>query len=150
MSGGGGQDTEAYIERPLLYPNEIKKAIKPKGKNRKYGGCCIVFVGYEDPFYLPKFDTPSHPRFAECGSKFKEYVHNCTDISVVYMPVWTQRLLEYHKLYEAHTAKAKDELKEYEKEAILHNEQEQADLEAEFERNNVPVELMKLRRSLPK
>lgn len=141
MSGGGGQDTEAYIERPLLYPNEIKKAIKPKGKNRKYGGCCIVFVGYEDPFYLPKFDTPSHPRFAECGSKFKEYVHNCTDISVVYMPVWTQRLLEYHKLYDARTAKAKDELKEYEKEAILHNEQEQAELEAEFERNNVPVEL---------
>lgn len=139
--GGGGQDTEAYIERPLLYPNEIKKAIKPKGKNRKYGGCCIVFVGYEDPFYLPKFDTPSHPRFAECGSKFKEYVHNCTDISVVYMPIWTQRLLEYHKLYDARTAQAKDELKEYEKEIELQNEQEQAELEAEFERNNTPVEL---------
>lgn len=26
-NGGGGQDTEAYIERPLLYPNEIKKQL---------------------------------------------------------------------------------------------------------------------------
>lgn len=140
-NGGGGQDTEAYIERPLLYPNEIKKAIKPKGKNRKYGGCCIVFVGYEDPVYLPKFDTPSHPRFVECGSKHKEYVHNCTDVSVVYMPIWTQRLIEYHKMYDKHNTQSKEELKAYEEEVKIQNEQEQAELEAEFERNNVQIEL---------
>ena len=140
-NGGGGQDTEAYIERPLLYPNEIKKAIKPKGKTRKYGGSCIVFVGYEDPVYLPKFDTPSHPRFAECGSKYKEYVHNCTDVSVVYMPIWTQRLIEYHKMYDKHNTQSKEELKAYEEEVEIQKEQEQAELEAEFERNNVQIEL---------
>lgn len=140
-NGGGGQDTEAYIERPLLYPEEIKKAIKPKGKTRKYGGSCIVFVGYEEPVYLPKFDTPGHLRFAECGSKFKDYVHNNTYIEKVYAPVWEKRLADYTEMYEAHFSREKEDVAEYSKVQQQLKEEEQQALEAEFEGYNVQINL---------
>ena len=57
------------------------------------------------------------------------------------MPIWTQRLVEYHKMYDNHISKSNEELQKYKKEVEIQNEQEQAELEAEFERNNVQIEL---------
>lgn len=93
MQGGGGQDSENYVSRPLLYPNEIKRAVKPRGKSRKYGGKCIIFVGYNDPFYLDKYDTLSHPKISECGSKFNTEL--CSDIKVVYADIYETRKQAY-------------------------------------------------------
>lgn len=95
MQGGGGQDSENYVSRPLLYPDEIPKAVKAKGKSRKYGGKCFVWVGYNDPFYLDKYDTLSHPRIADCGSKYD--VTLCTDIREVYGDIYEKRKSEYDK-----------------------------------------------------
>ena len=91
--GGGGQDSENYVSRPLLYPNEIKRAVKPRGRSRKYGGKCIIFVGYNDPFYLDKYDTLSHPKISECGSKFNTDL--CSDIRVVYADIYENRKQTY-------------------------------------------------------
>ena len=112
--GGGGQDTEAVAERPLLYPDEIKQAIKPKGESKKYGGNAIVFVGYEYPMFLPKFDTFNHPLFKECGSKYEGYTQNCTDVEKEYAPIWENRLKEYQKMYHEYAASEEASKKEYE------------------------------------
>lgn len=66
-TGGGGSDTEAITTRPLLYPDEIKEAVKPKGESIQYDGSCIVWVGYERPFYMYKFDTLNHPLISLVG-----------------------------------------------------------------------------------
>ncbi|MGN0497940.1 MAG: type IV secretory system conjugative DNA transfer family protein, partial [Acutalibacteraceae bacterium] len=95
MQGGGGQDSENYVSRPLLYPDEIPKAVKAKGKSRKYGGKCFIWVGYNEPFYLDKYDTLSHPRIADCGSKYD--VTLCTDIREVYGDIYEKRKSEYDK-----------------------------------------------------
>ena len=112
--GGGGQDTEAVAERPLLYPDEIKQAIKPKGESKKYGGNAIVFVGYEYPMFLPKFDTFNHPLFKECGSKYEGYTQNCTDVEKEYAPIWENRLKEYQNMYHEYAASEEASKKEYE------------------------------------
>ena len=112
--GGGGQDTEAVAERPLLYPDEIKQAIKPKGESKKYGGNAIVFVGYEYPMFLPKFDTFNHPLFKECGSKYEGYTQNCTDVEKEYAPIWENRLKEYQKMYHEYAVSEEASKKEYE------------------------------------
>ena len=112
--GGGGQDTEAVAERPLLYPDEIKQAIKPKGESKKYGGNAIVFVGYEYPMFLPKFDTFNHPLFKDCGSKYEGYTQNCTDVEKEYAPIWENRLKEYQKMYHEYAASEEASKKEYE------------------------------------
>lgn len=94
QSSGGGQDSENYVSRPLLYPDEIPKAIKSRGKSkRKYGGKCFVWVGMNDPFYLDKFDSPSHPRVKECGSKYDTRL--CSQISEVYADAYDNRKKEY-------------------------------------------------------
>lgn len=139
MQGNGGQDTEAVSERPLLYPSEIKTAIKPKGKNAKYGGNSIVFVGYEYPMLLPKFDTINHPLFSLCGSKYKEYVHNNTDVAVEYASIWEERIKEYHKMYDTCNAIRNQEQFEYEQQAILSEEEKQKELEKQFDENNPVV-----------
>lgn len=135
MQGGGGQDTEAVAERPLLYPDEIKAAIKPKGKSRAYGGNTIVFVGYEYPMFLPKFDTFNHPLFAECGSKYKEYVHNCTYVEREYSEIWSKRLVEYKKMYDEYNAMEMESQKEY----AAQTQAAEQELEREFSENN-PVQ----------
>ncbi len=136
MQGGGGQDTEAVAERPLLYPDEIKEAIKPKGKNRQFGGSCIIFVGYEKPMYLSKFDTTSHPFFDKCGSKYEEYVHNNTYVEDEYAPVWEKRLEAYKQMYLTLTILEEESTKEYEQELKASEEAEQRLLEQQFIANN--------------
>lgn len=104
-ASGGGQDSENYVSRPLLYPDEIPKAIKSRGKSkRKYGGKCFVWVGMNDPFYLDKFDTLSHPRIRECGSKYDTRL--CSDITKVYADIYEQR----KQVYLDKQAKRADEL----------------------------------------
>lgn len=106
MQGGGGQDSENYVSRPLLYPDEIPRAVKPRGKSRKYGGKCFIWVGYNDPFYLDKYDTLSHPRISECGSKYDTAL--CTDIKVVYGGIYEERKAAYNKKKEAEAKKMED------------------------------------------
>ena len=142
MQGGGGQDTEAVAERPLLYPDEIKRAIKPKGESKRYGGNTIVFVGYEYPMFLPKFDTINHPLFEECGSKYKAYIHNCTYVEQKYAEIWSNRMVEYKKMYDEYTAMENDSQKEYAAQA----ETEQLELEKQFSESN-PIQPPELRHS---
>ncbi len=142
MQGGGGQDTEAVAERPLLYPDEIKAAINPTGEASEYGGNSIVFVGYEYPMFLPKYDTFSHPLFARCGSQYEGFTQNCTDIEKEYTPVWEQRLLAYEKMYEDYTVMENDSQKEYAAQA----ETEQLELEKQFSESN-PIQPPELRHS---
>lgn len=89
--GGGGSDSESYIQRDLLAPDEILQAIKPKGKNKRYGGSCIIFVDEYRPLFLPKFDTISHKLFDKCGSSFPKGVPNNTNIEEVYASVKSER-----------------------------------------------------------
>jgi len=139
MQGGGGQDTEAVAERPLLYPDEIKRAIKPKGESRKYGGNTIIFVGYEYPMFLPKFDTVNHPLFEQCGSKYKKYIHNCTNVEQEYAPIWEQRLDDYKKMYNEYAENEVASQQEYQAEKEAEDEAEQQQLEHAFAENN-PVQ----------
>ncbi len=64
---GGGQDTESRAARPLLTPDEIKDAVKAQGSSIPYDGSCIVWVGYERPFYMYKYDTFNHPLMSVVG-----------------------------------------------------------------------------------
>lgn len=106
MQGGGGQDSENYVSRPLLYPNEIPKAVKAKGKSRKYGGKCFIWIGYNEPFYLDKYDTLSHPRITECGSKYDTAL--CTNIVDVYGDIYEKRKSEYENKKKAEAEKSRE------------------------------------------
>lgn len=106
MQGGGGQDSENYVSRPLLYPNEIPKAVKARGKSRKYGGKCFIWIGYNEPFYLDKYDTLSHPRISECGSKYDTAL--CTDIKDVYGGIYDERKKAYEKKKEDEAKKLEE------------------------------------------
>lgn len=132
----GGQDTEAYIERPLLYPEEVKKVCKPTGRNKKYGGACILFIGYEDPICVPKFDTINHPLFSECGSKFKEYVHNNTYVEKEYSEIFNERMKRYKTMYDDYFEREAADKAVYEDKIKLEQEDEQMELENEFNKYN--------------
>ena len=129
----GGQDTVATGERPLLYPDEIKEAIKPKGINRKYGGNTIVFLGYEKPLYAMKFDTVNHPLFAECGSAYSDYVHNNTYVEKEYAPIWQDRLVAYKQMYSDYEYREEQNRSEYNQAERELKEKEQRELENAFE-----------------
>ncbi|MDO5558362.1 MAG: type IV secretory system conjugative DNA transfer family protein [Oscillospiraceae bacterium] len=88
---GGGSDSESYIQRDLLAPDEILQAIKPKGKNKKFGGCCIIFVDEFKPFFIPKYDTLHHPLINITGSSFEKDFVNNTSIESVYASVKEER-----------------------------------------------------------
>lgn len=143
MQGGGGQDTEAVGERPLLYPDEIKRAIKPKGESRPYGGSTIVFVGYEYPMFLSKFDTKNHPLFAQCGSKYPGFRQNCTNVEEVYAPVWEKRLESYYEMYNLNRDADEVSKQDYEEQIETENAAEQQHLEEEFTSNN-PIQAPEL------
>jgi type IV secretion system protein VirD4 len=78
---GGGSDSEQFVARDLLSANEIPKAIRAKGKSKRFGGSCIVFIDEYHPFFKQKFNTIKHPFFAEVGSGFPKFRHNNTDIA---------------------------------------------------------------------
>ena len=137
--GGGGQDTEGYGERPLLYPDEIKEVIKPKGESIPDGGKVICFLGYERPLITMKFDTINHPLFAECGSKYKEYIKNNTYIDKEFAPIWEQRLIDYEKMYSKQEDNEKLSKEQYDKQKEIENKENQDRLARQFEEvNNCP------------
>lgn len=138
---GGGQDSQSYSARPLLKPNEIKQAIKPKGKNRKYGGGCIIFLGYEHPFYLPKFDTLNHPMIDHTGSSFEKDYHNNTDINYVYEPIKRARMEKYNALMEQNRNQAIREETTYLAEMKKKEQDEQERLKREFENDSSDEDL---------
>ena len=87
---GGGSDSETYIARRLLKPDEIPKALK-KGSRGK----CIVFVDEFSPFFLSKFDTLKHPKIDEIGSfKGKNQVNNA-NLTADFSAVNEKRKKEY-------------------------------------------------------
>lgn len=96
-SGGGGSDSESYIQRDLLAPDEIPIAIRPKGKVKKYGGCCIVFVDEFRPFFIPKYDTKKHPLISKTGSSFAKDFSNNTKIEDTYAAIKKSRSDKYKK-----------------------------------------------------
>lgn len=94
---GGGSDSESYIARDLLAPDEIPKALI-KGKNGK----CIVFVDEFPPFFLDKFDTLRHPLIGKFGSDRGTAQKNNSDITVDFARIKTDR----EKYYEEQQQKA--------------------------------------------
>lgn len=87
---GGGSDSENYIERELLKPDEIPRTLK-RGKNGK----CIVFVDEFYPFFIDKFDTLNHPKISEVGSDRGETQKNNADITVDFAEIKVEREKHY-------------------------------------------------------
>ena len=98
---GGGSDSENYIQRDLLSADEIPKAIRAKGKTKKYGGSCIIFVDEYKPFFLPKYDTLKHPVISSIGSQYEKDFHNNTNIEKEYADIKRIR-------HDNYTAQVKD------------------------------------------
>jgi len=94
-SQGGGSDTESLDGRDLLTLDEVPRALKGKGKDRKYGGNAIVFIDEEKPFFINKFDTKKHPAFPKMGSTFKTGLPNNTYIMEQYAELGKERKANY-------------------------------------------------------
>ena len=105
---GGGNDSESYVSRDLLSPDEIPKAIKAKGKSKKYGGSCIVFVDEYYPFFVYKYDTMNHPLYPTMGSTYPSGIPNITDIRKTYGYVKAERAKLFQQKMEE--ARARDEM----------------------------------------
>ncbi|WP_303797338.1 VirD4-like conjugal transfer protein, CD1115 family [Ruminococcus flavefaciens] len=122
-SGGGGSDGENYVQRDLLGPDEISKAISRK-KARKYGGKCIVFVDEYKPFILPKYNTMNHPLYELTGadSRYPKYTHNNTYINEEYASVKQQRHEHHQQILTNFFARSKDEAEQ----AVAEAEAEEA------------------------
>ena len=130
---GGGNDSESYIARDLLSPDEIPKAIKPKGKSKRYGGSCILFVDEQYPFFHYKFDTLHHPMQPKTGSSYPSGIPNNTDIKETYGEIKALRAAAYKQKMEE--AKERDKMwEEQDKQRRQQDEQnEQEQLAAEFD-----------------
>ncbi len=126
QGGGGGSDSESYIQRDLLAPDEILQAIKPKGKTKKYGGSCIIFVDEYRPFFLPKYDTFSHPLFSVTGSSYPKGIPNNTIIEEVYAEVKAERSKQHKQTLTDFFALAKEQREQ----AVAEHEAEEQEREA--------------------
>lgn len=134
QGGGGGSDSENYVQRDLLAPDEILQAIRAKGKTKRYGGSCIIFVDEYRPFFLPKYDTFSHPLFAVTGSSYPNGIPNNTNIEEVYAAVKSERSKNHKQTLTDFFALAKEQkeqaIAEHEAEAQAKEAAEQAELNA--------------------
>lgn len=95
--GGGGSDNENYIQRDLLSPDEIPKAVMAKGRTKRFGGSCIVIVDEFKPMYFPKYDTKSHKLFTVTGSSYPDGIPNNTYIEKTYAENKAKRHKEHKK-----------------------------------------------------
>lgn len=129
---GGGNDSESYVSRDLLSPDEIPKAIKAKGKSKKYGGSCIVFVDEYYPFFVYKYNTKKHPLYPTMGSTYPIGIPNITDIKKTYGAIKAERAENYKKKMEE--AKERDKIwEEQDKQRELQEDQQnQEQLAEEF------------------
>lgn len=131
-SGGGGSDSESYIQRDLLAPDEILQAIKPKGKTKKYGGSCIIFVDEYKPFFLCKYDTMSHPLFGLSGSSYPSGIPNNTNISDVYASIKEKRHAAHKQTLTDFFARSKEEAEQAAAEHEAEKEAQEAAEQAEL------------------
>ncbi len=129
---GGGSDSESYNGRELLAADEIPKAIRPKGKNKKFGGACILFVDELYPFFMNKFDTKHHPLYEKTGSSYPSGIPNNTNIKETYATIKADREKRYQlKMAEARERDQRWEIEDQQR-AEAQEQAEQADLSAEF------------------
>lgn len=117
---GGGSDSENYTSRDLLTFDEVRVALRPKGKTKKYGGSCIVIIDELPPFFLPKFDTLSHPLIDKVGSFYSKDFHNNTDVKELYKGINEDK----KKIHEQKTQAEIDKSKEIEKAKLQKEEEE--------------------------
>lgn len=130
---GGGSDTESTATRALLNSDEIKEAVKPKGESIKYDGSCIIWVGYERPFYLLKYDTLSHPLMDKVGGPVDTpYQHNNTNINDIYGGIYAEKKERHRLLLEEKRKQLKLENQELEEKQQAEYEEKQAELEKRF------------------
>lgn len=134
---GGGSDSESYVQRDLLAPDEIPTVLRAKGKTKKYGGSCIVFIDEYKPFYLRKYDTVSHPIFKITGSSFPKGIPNNTYIEKEYAAIKEKRHTEHQQQLTDFFSRGKEEAEkdkaEYEAEQIALEEERQNELAAQYE-----------------
>ena len=129
-SQGGGSESDSYIERPLLKPNEIALALAPKASNNHIGSCIVIVKGFY-PFFLTKYDLSKHKLFGEIGSDRGENQKNNANIYTDYEEVRQQHI-------EAYTAEKKDKtqvtdaLRKLPKTGVSTDEQKQEDLDAYY------------------
>lgn len=131
-SGGGGSDSENYIQRDLLAPDEILQAIKPKGKTKRYGGSCIIFVDEYKPFFICKYDTKNHPLFGMSGSSYPDGIPNNTNIADKYTKLKEERHAKHQSALKDFFARSADEAEKAEAEHQAKEEAEQKELAALF------------------
>lgn len=135
-SGGGGSDSENYIQRDLLAPDEILQAIKPKGKTKQYGGSCIIFVDEYKPFFICKYNTKLHPMFKLSGSSYPDGIPNNTNIADIYASIKEKRHANHQAALTDFFAKGKDEAEqavaEHEAEKQAQEDAEQTELYSMF------------------
>lgn len=138
---GGGNDTESHAGRPLLNPDEIKDAVKPKNESIPYDGRAIVWIGYERPFYLLKYDTLHHPKFPLLGSspEFSGVVNN-TDIEEVYGAKFIAKKKAHQKLLAEQRKQSDEEAVEMDEQSKIATEKEQQRLKEKFEQQIEGVE----------
>lgn len=128
---GGGSDTESNASRPLLTPDEIREAVKSKENSDEES--CIVWVGYERPFYMKKFDTLNHPMISLVGGppdtpQFK----NNTEIREVYGKLFEAKKEAHSQLLAEKRAETQTEENRLQQERKNIAEQEQAELAERF------------------
>lgn len=137
---GGGSDSESYVQRDLLAPDEIPTVLRAKGKTKKYGGSCIVFVDEYKPFYLRKYDTVSHPIFNITGSSFPKGIPNNTYIEKEYADIQAKHHTEHQQQLTDFFSRGKEEAEkaktEYEAEQLAEEEAEQERRAALFDMSN--------------
>lgn len=130
---GGGSDTESTATRALLNPDEITEAVKPKGESIKYDGSCIIWVGYERPFYLLKYDTLSHPLMDKVGGpNGTPYQHNNTNINDIYGGIYAEKKERHRLLLEEKRKQLELENQELAEAQQADYETTQAELEEQF------------------
>ena len=119
---GGGSESDSYIERPLLKPNEIALALAPKPANNNIGSCIVIVKGFY-AFFLTKFDLSKHKLFGEIGSYKGENQKNNANIYADYEELRQQHIAAY-------TAEKKDKT-------------QVSDAIAKLPKNDVSTELQK-------
>ena len=134
---GGKSDSENYVQRDLLTADEIPRAIRPKGKTKRYGGSAIIFIDEYKPFFVTKYDTMAHKLFPITGSSYSNGIPNNTNIEVTYADIkknrsdsYKQQVIDYFKIAEEKKAESEELLKQ---KALEMDKQEQEELKNKYE-----------------
>ena len=127
---GGGSESESYIERPLLKPNEIALALAPKASNNHIGSCIVIVKGFY-PFFLTKYDLSKHKLFGEIGSNRGENQKNNANIYADYEELRQQHIAAYRAEKKDKT-QVTDALQKLPQTGLPTDQQKQVDLDAHY------------------